>query len=294
MGTYRAGRRFALVLSIALFSSLLAAPMARASGTAPWTLCTEQTYHTGECLGGSGSYGYQSLPAKLSSPSSLALSKSACPTGTSWARTGDYCSRLFTISVTDVDWSKVLEAGTEDVDPESETDVNAVMTIQLAPGTPSTSDQFCLGATTVTCTGTSVPVYAVEGNPPPSENWQFCVGGYEVGGGYFESCNSMMVTAGASSPPTTTTTAKSNTSLTVNVTGATIAVGQGARSYHRARKSDSCHRWSGAPHNSLARLQTFTAAGIEKGTNGHDTQRRFTTKRDNLHLLTLSSSIRGT
>ena len=146
MRTHRAGGRFALVLSLALFSSLLAAPIARASGTAPWTLCTEQTYQTGGCLGGSGSYGYQFLPATLSSPGSLALSKSACPKGTQIAKNGGVCSQLFTLSLGKVDMSTATGVGTEDV--ESETNPNAVITIFDAPGRSTRSSTTRLRMTT--------------------------------------------------------------------------------------------------------------------------------------------------
>jgi hypothetical protein len=95
--------------------------------------------------------------------------------------------------------STATGVGTEDV--ESETNPNAVITIFDAPGTPSTTLQFCSSsgaASGETCSASSGPLYAVEYNAPPNDNWQICVGGHEPAGGFFEACNSVAVSVGTS------------------------------------------------------------------------------------------------
>ena len=105
------------------------------------------------------------------------------------------------MTLSDIDLSTAYDVTARAV---SETDENAVITLQPAPGTPSTTLQFCSASATgyrgETCSGTSAPVYAVEFHGAPTGTMELCGSGYVPIAVFFEDCiNVALTTSGSSS-----------------------------------------------------------------------------------------------
>ena len=193
MRIYRTRCRLALMVFLSVLCSFVAVPIASATATppVPWIHCSQQQATSGNygCLDGYGSYGYAYGPVSLSAPGALTLSKSACPPGTPFARSGEYCSGPFSPSLALVDFSKAYGVGVTAV---SETNANSVITLQPVPGTPATTSQFCSDSASgylgEVCTGASAPIYAVESRAPLTDTMALCGAGHLQGGGFFEDC----------------------------------------------------------------------------------------------------------
>jgi hypothetical protein len=225
---------------------------ATAAVSSPWLPCTNASLSAGTCVPGYGSAiyngkdGYYGLPAVLSGPTQLYLSKVFCPAGSPAAKAADSCSAPFQLTLSKVTLTPAIGVvGVENFGYESRAGTNAggavaVLDNPLAIPGSDPAAEWCVTVPTnanvegETCTAesnTSLPVYLAASAPPVLGTVLMCVGG-EVAPhqNAFEACSQatastkpFAATRAPSTPTPTTIVTKQSSQVIVALSAPTIS-----------------------------------------------------------------------